>query len=72
MKVEGGESRIVEGTVVSSLKVNGDNVTHIQFTKWPNYGVVENVGELGLLVKAVADEQTARGLKKAPILIHST
>ena len=59
-----------ESTVVSSLKVNGDNVTHIQFTKWPNYGVVENVGELGLLVKAVADEQTARGLKKAPILIH--
>ena len=70
VKVEGGDSLMGESTIVSSLKVNGDDVTHIQFTKWPNYGVVENVEELGLLVKAVADEQTARGVKKAPILIH--
>jgi len=70
VKVEGGESRKGESMVTSSLKVNGANVTHIQFTKWPNYGVVENVEELGLLVKAVASEQAARGLKIAPILVH--
>jgi len=70
VKVEGGESQMGESTIVSRLKVNGDNVMHIQFTKWPNYGVVENVEELGLLVKSVANEQAARGLKNAPILIH--
>ena len=70
VKVEGGGSQMGESTVVTSLKVNGESVTHIQFTKWPNYGVVENVEQLGLLVKAVSDEQTVKGLKKAPILIH--
>ena len=70
VKVDGGESQAGEGTVVSKMNVNGNSVTHFKFTKWPNYGVVENVEVLAMLVKAVVDEQNARGLKKAPILIH--
>ena len=65
MKIKGGES-----TIITSLKVNGADITHIQFTKWPNYGVVENVEQLGLLVKTVAQEQTSREFENAPILIH--
>ena len=32
--------------------------------------MVENVEQLGLLVKTVAQEQTSKGLESAPILVH--
>ena len=70
VRVEAVEDKRGESTIITILKVNGADITHIQFTKWPNYGVVENVEELGLLVKTVAQEQTSREFENAPILIH--
>jgi len=42
-------------------------VQHLQFTKWPNYGVVENVEELGKFVKIVANKRKG---DLSPMVVH--
>ena len=43
-------------------------VTHMQFTMWPNYGVVENVEQLANFVREVYKE--AREGEGRPIVIY--
>ena len=41
-------------------------VQHIQFTMWPNYGVVENISQLANFVRFVHDNQK----KDHPMVVH--
>jgi protein tyrosine phosphatase len=52
--------------VVGEEKIQ--KVTHMQFTMWPNYGVVENVEQLANFVREVYKE--ARKREGRPIVIH--
>ena len=57
-----GEGEEEEGGVVErtlNLGWGGESrrVDHVQFTLWPNYGVVENVTHLANFVRKVKEDQ---------------
>merc|ERR1712025_173576 len=72
--VSKGKEEKDKGIIVRELEFVGDNksfihkVTHMQFTMWPNYGVVENVEQLADLVRTVYKE--ARKQEGKPVVIH--
>ena len=42
------------------------SVNHLNFTKWPNYGVVENVSNIADFVKTVSDSHQ----DASPVVVH--
>ena len=74
--VNKGKEEKDDGIVLRDLEltgVDGDmssvhRLTHMQFTMWPNYGVVENVEQLANLVRTVYIEARKGGGK--PVVIH--
>lgn len=62
-----GNKQRSNSTIVFSLRIGGKrSVRHIQFTLWPNYGVVENVSQLAGFAKYVYDNHNA----ETPMVVH--
>eukprot|EP00092_Neocalanus_flemingeri_P037205 GFUD01040509.1.p1 GENE.GFUD01040509.1~~GFUD01040509.1.p1 ORF type:complete len:368 (+),score=158.64 GFUD01040509.1:72-1106(+) len=72
--VNKGEQDRGDGNMVRQLDLGtvGENmvqkVVHMQFTMWPNYGVVENVEQLASFVREVYKE--ARKGEGGPVVVH--
>jgi len=72
--VNKGKEEKDDGIIVRDLELTGvgtnsvHRLTHMQFTKWPNYGVVENVEQLAKLVRTVFKE--AKKTEGKPVVIH--
>jgi len=69
-KQERGKGKVVRQLDLLDLKKNRlQTVVHMQFTMWPNYGVVENVEQLASFVKEVYREVREVG-KGRPVVVH--
>ena len=61
-----------DGVIVRDIRLRGlsgevKELKHIQFTNWPNYGVVEDLAELAEFMKAVSSEWEEVG---GPLVVH--
>ena len=61
-----------EGIILRDINLTGlsgevSKVKHIQFTDWPNYGVVDNLPELAEFIKKVHGEWMDAG---GPLVVH--
>ena len=66
------ETSQYEGIILRDIKLTGlsgevRKVKHIQFTDWPNYGVVDNLPELAEFIKKVHGEWMEAG---GPLVVH--
>ena len=66
------ETSEYEGIILRDIKLTGlsgevRHVKHIQFTNWPNYGVVDNLPELTEFIKKVLGDWTEAG---GPLVVH--
>lgn len=68
-KVSKGESSVVRTLELETEGAAVREVTHMQFTAWPNYGVVENVTQLADFVMLVVQERERMDETK-PMVIH--